>query len=69
MQNCVVNTAYILSKWLHRQCVILLTFLLPFISIYHLFQDTECKLLTMCKGEVSISDSLLHPPFSNEVVK
>ena len=38
---------------------------LPFISI---FKDTECKLLIMCKAEVSISYSLLFPPFSNQVV-
>ena len=47
---------------------------LPFniFSLYLYFftflQDTECK-LSMCKGEVSISDSLLLPPFSNHVVK
>ena len=36
---------------------------------FSFFQDTECKLLIMYKGEVSISDSLLLPPFSNQVVK
>ena len=36
---------------------------------FNFFQDTECKLLVMFKGEVSISDSLLLPPFSNKVVK
>ena len=47
--------------------------LLIFSSFYFyfftFFQDTECKLLIMYKGEVSISDSLLLPPFSNQVVK
>ena len=33
------------------------------------FQDSECKLLIMCKVEMFISDSLLLPPFSNQVVK
>ena len=33
------------------------------------FKDTECRLLIMCKEEVSISDSLILPPFSNQVVK
>ena len=31
------------------------------------FQDTECKLLIMCIGEVSIGDSLLIPRFSNQL--
>ena len=46
--------------------LILSSFYLYFLSF---FQDTECKLLIMCKGEVSISDSLRLPPFSNQVVK
>ena len=33
------------------------------------FQDTECKLLIMFKGEMSISKSHLLPPSSNQVVK
>ena len=42
--------------------------LLLFIT-FTLFLNTECKLLIMCKGEVSISDSLLLPPFYDQVVK
>ena len=43
-----------------------------FIKIYQNVMKNiinECKLVIMCKGEVSISDSLLLPPFSNQVVK
>ena len=42
-----------------------------YFSFYFLtiFLYTECMLITMYKGEVSISDSLLLPPFSNQVVK
>ena len=40
-----------------------------YFNFFTLFQDTECKLLFMYKGEVSISDSLLLPPFSNQGVK
>ena len=44
---------------------ILLLFLLFF---YHLF-NTDCMSLIMYKGEVTISDSLLLPPFSNQSVE
>ena len=58
--------------YLHM-CFIFKIDLLIFSSFYFyfftFFQDTECKLLTMCKLKMSISDSLLLPPFSNQVVK
>ena len=56
--------------YLHM-CFIKKIYLLIFSSFYFFtfFQDTECKLLIMCKGEVSISNSLLLPHFSNQVVK
>ena len=56
--------------YLHM-CFIFHIYLLIFYSFIYIltfFQDTECKLLIMCNGEVSISDSLLLPPFSIQVV-
>ena len=40
-----------------------------FLPFSLLFQLTKCMLLNMYKGEVSIRDSLLLPPFSSQVVK
>ena len=40
-----------------------------FLLFFSPFYNTECMLLIMYKGEMSISDSLLLPPFSNLVVK
>ena len=45
------------------------SFTFPTIFLTITYQNTECVSLIMYKGEVSISDSLLLPPFSNEVVK
>ena len=47
-------------------CLIFSSFYFDFFTF---LKDTECKLLIMCKGEVSISDSRLLPPFNNQVVK
>ena len=57
-----------MSVYILTPSILNLLDVLLFIFI-HLFQDTESKLLIMFKGEVSIIESLLLPPFNNQLVK
>ena len=55
--------------YLHMCFIFKIDLLIFYFYFFTIFQDTECKLIIMCKGEVSISDSLLLASFSNQVVK
>ena len=58
--------------YLHMCFIFKIDFLIFYYFYFYFFtffQDTECRLLIMCKGEVSISDSLLLPPFYSQILK
>ena len=53
------------------EIVLLIFFYFSFylFNIFFMAKNTDCMLLNKYKLKVSISDSLLLPPFSNQVVK